>query len=61
MKDINGITLNIGDTVVFVKGKNNDASLATGKITKFYKGHFNDEECSVDGNAHIKEHRIMKL
>lgn len=61
MKDIKGNILSIGDEVVYVHGKNSDASLQTGKITKFYKGRFNDEECSVGSNTHIKENRIMKL
>ena len=61
MKDINGITLQIGDKVAYVHGKNSDATLKTGTITKFYKGHSNADECSVDGNPHIRESRIMKL
>ena len=61
MKDCKGQELNIGDEVVFVYGRNNDAILMTGKITKFYKGRFNDDECSVDNNSHIKSKRIMKL
>ena len=60
MKDCNGIVLQIGDTVVYVKGKNKDASLATGKVTKFYKGYYT-EECSVDNHSHITSARVMKL
>lgn len=61
MKDINGNLLQIGDRVAYVRGKNSDASLATGIITKFYKGRCNAEECSVDSHPHIKESRILKL
>lgn len=62
MKDINGTTLQVGDKVVHVKGKNQDASLAVGHITKFYKGTFNRDECSIDnGQSHVQENRIMKL
>lgn len=61
MTDVKGIELNIGDKVVYVHGKNSDARLRTGNITKIYKSHYGDEECSVDGNAHIKSFRVMKL
>lgn len=61
MKDCKGKDLMIGDSVVYVHGKNSDAHLETGTVTKFYKGHFSDDECSVDGTAHIKSSRIMKL
>ncbi len=60
MKDIKGNTLKIGDYVVFVHGKNSTASLKTGTITKIYHGRF-QEECSVDGNPHILQNRVMKL
>ena len=60
MKDINGVELNIGDKVVYLRGKNSDASLATGEITKFYKGYYGDE-CSVSNHSHITSSRIMKL
>lgn len=50
MKDCKGNELKVGDSVVYVHGKNSNASLATGNITKIYA---NDKECSVDGNAHI--------
>jgi len=53
MKDCKGKELQIGDEVVYVHGKNSDARLRTGKVTKFYKGRFDREECSVDGNSHI--------
>lgn len=58
MKDINGIELKVGDSVVYVYGKNSNASLAIGRVTKIYS---NNKECSVDGNAHIYDFRIMKL
>ena len=63
MLDINGIELAIGDKVCYVQGKNSDARLAIGNITKIYPSkHYGiDEECSVDGNAHILPFRIMKL
>lgn len=61
MTDYKGNELNIGDEVVYVCGKNSYAGLETGKITKFYKNHFGEDECSVDGNTHILSHRIMKL
>lgn len=61
MKDVNGNKLNIGDKVVYVHGKNSSACLRTGYITKFYKSHFGEDECSVDRNAHILSYRIMKL
>lgn len=53
MTDYKGNELNIGDEVVYVYGKNSYAGLETGKITKFYKNHFGEDECSVDGNTHI--------
>lgn len=61
MKDCKGNELKIGDEVVFVKGKNSDASLDTGKITKFYIGYFDKEECSVGKHSHIRSNRVMKL
>lgn len=61
MKDCKGIDLKIGDNVVYVHGKNSDAHLETGVVTKFYKGAYHDDECSVDGATHIKSSRIMKL
>lgn len=61
MKDCKGNELNFGDNVVYVKGKNTSARLETGTITKFYKNHFGEDECSVDGNAHILSFRVMKL
>lgn len=60
MKDCKGNELKIGDEVVFVRGKNSSASLDTGKITKIYKGRYEDE-CSVGSQSHILSHRIMKL
>lgn len=61
MKDSKGIELQIGDEVVYIQGKNSGARLATGKITKFYKGTFNEDECSVGSSTHIQRSRIMKL
>ena len=61
MVDCKGNELKIGDNVVYVHGKNSDARLETGKITKFYKGRFDKEECSVGSAAHILSFRVMKL
>lgn len=61
MVDCKGNELNIGDEVVYVHGKNTNASLQTGTVSKFYKGCFGRDECSVDGATHILSHRIMKL
>ncbi len=61
MKDVFGNELNIGDEVVFVDGKNSSASISRGKITKFYKGHFNEDECSVGSKTHILSFRIAKI
>lgn len=61
MTDCKGKELQIGDEVVYVHGKNSDARLRTGKITKFYKGRFDREECSVDSATHILSFRVMKL
>ena len=61
MKDCKGNELQIGDEVVYIHGKNSDARLKTGKITKIYAGQYKGEECSVDGNAHILSFRVMKL
>lgn len=61
MKDCKGVELNIGDTVVYIHGKNTDAHLETGEITKFYTGQYGSQECSVGSATHIKSRRIMKL
>lgn len=61
MKDIMNNELSVGDRVVFVHGKNSDAELKVGNVTKFYKGYWKDEECSVDNYTHVKSFRIMKL
>ena len=65
MKDVKGNDLSIGDYVVFVQGKNDSARIATGYITKFYKGHFDRDECSVSTGesvqSHIRDIRIMKI
>ena len=58
MKDCKGQELHIGDEVVFVYGKNSDAILLTGKVTKFYTGSDHKDECSVDGNSHVNYHRL---
>ncbi len=61
MRDCKGNELSIGDEVVYVHGKNTDAHLETGKVTKFYSGQFGRDECSVNSAAHIQTPRIMKL
>lgn len=61
MKDCKGKELNIGDEVVFIHRKNSKAGLDTGKITKFYKNHYGEDECSVGRQSHILSFRIMKL
>ena len=38
MVDCKGNELNIGDEIVYVHGKNTNASLQTGTVSKFYKG-----------------------
>lgn len=61
MVDCKGNELSIGDEVVFVKGKNKSATLATGKITKFYPGKYGSDECSVGSQAHLISERVMLL
>ena len=63
MNDIKGKKLEIGDDVVFIKGKNSSAEIGTGKITKIYPSsqYGEGEECSVGGQAHIYSYRVMKL
>lgn len=61
MTDCKGRELKIGDEVVFIRGKNSFASLDTGKITKFYKNRYNEDECSVGNQSHILGFRVMKL
>lgn len=61
MKDCKGRSLNIGDSVVYVHGKNAGAYLKTGDVTKFYKTRSGEDECSVGNAAHIKPSRVMKL
>lgn len=56
MKDCKGVELMLGDRVVYVHGKNTDAYLETGIVTKFY-----GNECSVGSATHVKTRRIMKL
>lgn len=60
MLDCKGKELHIDDEVVYAYGKNSDARLLTGKVSKIYPGR-KGEECSVDSNAHILSFRIMKL
>ena len=50
--------MHVGDHVVYVRGKNASAELATGHVTKIYE---NNKECSVDGYAHVYDFRVMKL
>lgn len=61
MKDCRGVELQVGDKVVYIAGKNTTASLAIGKVTKFYTGFNGREECSVDGQSHVLRNRVMKL
>ena len=44
MRDITDKLLAIDDTVVYLKGKNSNASLAIGKIKKFYRNRYGEEE-----------------
>lgn len=60
MKDSKGQDLNVGDFVAYVHGKNDSANIATGTVTRIYQGRRGDE-CSVDGNAHILQKRVLKL
>ena len=61
MKDINNNLLKINDTVVYLKGKNSNATLAIGKIKKFYKDKYGNDRCTVDSQPHIIPSRILKL
>lgn len=61
MKDINNNLLKINDTVVYLKGKNSNATLAIGKIKKFYKDKYGNDQCTVDSQTHIMSSRILKL
>lgn len=60
MKDSRRRELQVGDFVAYVKGKNMDAAIATGHVTKIYKGYYGDE-CSVGKQTHIRTSRVMKL
>lgn len=60
MKDCKGVNVQIGDNVVCIAGKNTDARLVTGEITKFYNCN-NRQECSVGRQSHLISSRIMKL
>lgn len=66
MKDCKGNELKVGDNVVFIKGKNSLAELATGAVTKIYKNTYGKEECSVyvpavGTQAHVMSSRVMIL
>lgn len=61
MKDAFGNELNIGDDVVFICGKNSLAEISRGKVSKFYKSHFEEDECSVGSHAHILGFRVAKI
>lgn len=61
MKDVFGNELKIGDDVVFICGKNSYAGIARGKITKFYKSYYGEDECSVGKNIHILPYRVAKV
>ena len=61
MQDCKGKELNIGDYVVFIRGKNNTCLLDTGHITNIYKNRYGEYECSIGSQAHIYECRVMKL
>ena len=58
MKDCKGNELQIGDTVIYTQ--KNDPGLRTGTVKKFYKGQFNNDECSVDSTSHVSSNRVMK-
>ena len=53
MKDCNGNELEIGDYVVYIRGKNSGAFLDTGKVTKFYKDRYGTDVCSVGSQTNI--------
>ena len=61
MRDITDKLLAIDDTVVYLKGKNSNASLAIGKIKKFYRNRYGEQECTVASHTHISSSRILKL
>ena len=61
VKDFKGNELKVGDKVVFVDGVNNNSSLAVGYVKKFYKGCWDEDECTVDSKTHVRSPRIMKL
>lgn len=61
MKDVFGNDLKIGDDVVFICGKNSLAEISRGKVTKFYKNRFGEDECSVGSQAHILWFRVAKI
>ena len=61
-----GNELKVGDNVVFIKGKNSLAELATGAVTKIYKNTYGEEECSVyvpavGTQAHVMSSRVIIL
>lgn len=61
MKDVFGKELEIGCKVIFVHGKNRDANLEIGEVTKFYKGAFGRDECSVNSCTHIQSNRVARI
>lgn len=61
MVDCKGKELQVGDEVVYIKGKNSLAKLETGRITKFYKNHRNEDECSVGSQSHLLSFRVFKI
>lgn len=61
MKDAFGNELNIGDSVVFVHGKNKSSNLEVGIVTKIYNSKYDTYECSVGNHAHILPFRVAKI
>lgn len=61
MVDCKGKELHIGDEVVYIKGKNSLSELETGRITKFYKNRYGEDECSVGSQSHLLGFRVMRL
>lgn len=61
MVDCKGKELQVGDEVVYIKGKNVLSKLETGRITKFYKNRYGEDECSVGSQSHLLSFRVMRL
>lgn len=64
MKDAFGNELKVGDSVVYVHGRNHASKLRTGKITKIYTCGYrccDTEECSVNKVPHILSSRVAKI